>query len=430
MPMPPVDLTDVKVESEPPARRTGSLLRAPAQPHIAVAGLAVPGVGRVEPAVERPFAVVRNRDDIEIPILSLALNSLIGIAPTTYLAYANASLRLCRFLWAIDSDPETLTRREYLAFRRWLDHCQQLPTTMPPPKRHDPARFTDITGHIESSTAAQAVAAIRSLYQALEDNEHIEVSPIPAAAGRAAMRGSNPLDRPDHGRGGAHCPGADRPFPQKRSRRQPLLPDLVEHLLADPTPRGRAMWRFMSESGPRINEVLTMQPERMFLDENYVDVLGKGLGGATRWVPISDAAVEAFREYQDDLSSKGVHLLAGQPVWRSLRRPYGPISYHGIRYTLATRLALADPRPCSPHVLRHTAATAMLVDLGMPVERVQKVLGHALLSSTQGYLHADDATATQAFTHAWRTGRTRPDLDMTGLYNDNDIADFLGALDD
>ena len=132
MPTPQVDAADVKVEQQPPARRPGSLLRAPAQPHILVAGLAVPGVGRVEPD-ERPFAVVRDRDDNEIAILALALNSLRGLAPKTYLAYANASLRLCRFLWAIGSDPETLTRCEYLAYRR----CRPPPTsatTMSPTK--------------------------------------------------------------------------------------------------------------------------------------------------------------------------------------------------------------------------------------------------------------------------------------------------------
>ena len=184
------------------------------------------------------------------------------------------------------------------------------------------------------------------------------------------------------------------------------------------------MWRFMSESGPRINEVLTMQPERMFLDENYVDVLGKGLGGATRWVPISDAAVDAFREYQEDLARKGVHLLAGQPVWRSLRRR----THHYLRrHPLHPRHPAGSSRSEAPVAARPSSHRSdhHALDLGMPVERVQVVLGHAFLSSTQVYLHADEATATQAFAHAWRTGRTRPQLDLTGLYNDTDIADFL-----
>lgn len=48
------------------------------------------------------------------------------------------------------------------------------------------------------------------------------------------------------------------------------------------------------------------------------------------------------------------------------------------------------PRPINPHMLRHSYATR-LIDAGVPISQVQRALGHASLSSTQVYLHVNDA---------------------------------------
>ena len=398
---------------------------------IDVANLCVPGIGTFEELDDSPFALVRDPSGTEIEFISIALALLDGVVASTLRSYAKSMLRLCRFLWAIGSSPETMTRREFRAYLRWLDRCTQLPETMKVPNRHDPRRFKDITGHISLTTLDHAESSVRSLYRALEENEVIAVSPVPASRRSGLLKGMNPLDRPRPFIRGATEPGEmTRRRRRRRKRREPLPLELREHLLADTTPRGRAMWRFMLESGPRINEVLTMQPQLMYLDENYVDVLGKGLDGGTRWVPISHAAVDAFLEYQAFLASRGVHLVPGQPVWRSLRRPYGPIGYHAVRAIMATRLAKVSNKAYSPHALRHTAATAMLTELRLSVEQVQKVLGHEFITSTQIYLHADTAEATRSFVEAWRNGRTRPALDVSDLYDADLIADFLGALDD
>ena len=46
---------------------------------------------------------------------------------------------------------------------------------------------------------------------------------------------------------------------------------------------------------------------------------------------------------------------------------------------------------CYPHLFRHSSATAMAND-GIPLRSLQKILGHSRLSTTEIYVHPDEAT--------------------------------------
>ena len=50
----------------------------------------------------------------------------------------------------------------------------------------------------------------------------------------------------------------------------------------------------------------------------------------------------------------------------------------------------------TPHQLRHTFAT-QLINHGMPMESVRKLLGHKTLNMTQHYARIYDATVQQQF---------------------------------
>lgn len=59
------------------------------------------------------------------------------------------------------------------------------------------------------------------------------------------------------------------------------------------------------------------------------------------------------------------------------------------------RLAKECGFPVRPHMLRHTAATNW-VRAGVDLDVVQRLLGHASLSSTGVYLHASDKDKRRA----------------------------------
>lgn len=81
------------------------------------------------------------------------------------------------------------------------------------------------------------------------------------------------------------------------------------------------------------------------------------------------------------------------------------MSYRAVK-GFFDRLAQSCGFPVRPHMMRHTAATNW-VRAGVPVDVVQRLLGHAPLGSTTVYLHAADddcrrAVETVAAGGTWR----------------------------
>ncbi len=56
-------------------------------------------------------------------------------------------------------------------------------------------------------------------------------------------------------------------------------------------------------------------------------------------------------------------------------------------------------RSVTPHMLRHTAAT-MLVEGGVDIRFVQRLLGHASIATTQIYTHVTDMALRNALERA------------------------------
>ena len=158
-------------------------------------------------------------------------------------------------------------------------------------------------------------------------------------------------------------------------------------------------------------------------------VLGKG--GKARTVPLPSPARDAVLAYlaQVGISLAEVLHISGlpdsdaetlQPLLRAQRgrrcpgraAPSSPLRYStlhtGLKAYLAQRandLAAQDPVACvklrqaSTHWLRHTCATLALQS-GVPINAVQRVLGHASLQTTSHYLTAQQEalqTAMEGF---------------------------------
>lgn len=153
--------------------------------------------------------------------------------------------------------------------------------------------------------------------------------------------------------------------------------------------RAQAMIELLYATGLRVSELVSLPLTACLRDREFLIVLGKG--AKERLVPLSEPACEAVDAYR---AVRRTHIPAGKESrWLF---PSRGASGHITRQRFAQILkALAmdsgvEPSKVSPHVLRHAFASHLLAN-GADLRSVQKMLGHADISTTQIYTHVIDA---------------------------------------
>jgi site-specific recombinase XerD len=142
--------------------------------------------------------------------------------------------------------------------------------------------------------------------------------------------------------------------------------------------------RLMISTGLRVGEVCRLRVEDISPDGLSLRVHGKG--SRDRVAYVSDTTLRT------DLSKifKRRRIDAGSSAALFLNRRGFPIRPQSIRSKL--RKVAGDAgiaRRVTPHMLRHTAAT-LLIETGVDIRFVQRLLGHASIATTEIYTHISD----------------------------------------
>ncbi len=143
--------------------------------------------------------------------------------------------------------------------------------------------------------------------------------------------------------------------------------------------RRAALIELLYATGLRISELIAL-PRAAFRDDAPF-IIVRGKGGKERLVPVGEHAARAVRAL--------IAAQEGSPRWLF---PSHGASGHLTRQGVALMLkdlalqAGIDPARVSPHVLRHAFASHLLAH-GADLRAVQKMLGHADISTTQIYTH-------------------------------------------
>ena len=193
-------------------------------------------------------------------------------------------------------------------------------------------------------------------------------------------RGDNPCDRLDQPKIGRHLPDV-----LSVGEVDAIMESV--NLSAPSGLRDRAILEILYGCGLRVSEACSLRISRVYLDEGFVRVIGKG--DKERLVPMGEMARKAFADYlavRPEASSRQYDDVA------FLNRFGSPMSRVAVFNIVKHQALLAGVRKnISPHTFRHSFATH-LIENGADLRVVQEMLGHESILTTEIYTHIDSST--------------------------------------
>jgi site-specific recombinase XerD len=176
-----------------------------------------------------------------------------------------------------------------------------------------------------------------------------------------------------------------------------LTAEQLEKLLAEPDlektigKRDRAILEFLFSTGLRVSELVALNRDQINLKSREFSVIGKG--GKSRVVFITDTAARALKDYlttrEDEYKPLFIRYRGPKPdkgnIGESLRISVRSVERLVKKYVRKSGI----PVDATPHTLRHSFATDLLVE-GADLRAIQRLLGHKDVSTTQIYTHLTD----------------------------------------
>lgn len=169
--------------------------------------------------------------------------------------------------------------------------------------------------------------------------------------------------------------------------------EMVDRLLNAPSlseiqgKRDKAILEVFFSTGLRVSELTSLNRDKIDLERREFGVVGKG--GKARVVFLSSRAAEWLKKYLDERDDKYNpvfihHKGKSDPTTPDEKMRLTPRSVQRMIKKYVRKIKL--PVDATPHVLRHSFATDLLM-AGADIRSVQEMLGHKNISTTQIYTH-------------------------------------------
>jgi integrase/recombinase XerD len=155
--------------------------------------------------------------------------------------------------------------------------------------------------------------------------------------------------------------------------------------------RNRAIIEVLFSCGLRVSELVNLKLSDLYIEEEFVKVLGKG--SKERLVPISKKAIRELDFWFDDRSH--MNIKPGEEDYVFLNRRGAHLTRTMILIMIKHQAEVAGiQKTISPHTLRHSFATALL-EGGADLRVIQALLGHESIGTTEIYTHIDTSMLRQ-----------------------------------
>lgn len=147
--------------------------------------------------------------------------------------------------------------------------------------------------------------------------------------------------------------------------------------------RDLAIIETLFSCGMRVSELTELELANIYWDDQVVRVFGKGK--KERFVPVGEKALHDIGNYLTARKEWKIQKGYEQTVFLNLAGTrFSRISVFKLVKELALRAGIY--KPISPHTLRHSFATALVMG-GADLRVVQAMLGHASIVTTEIYTH-------------------------------------------
>jgi integrase/recombinase XerD len=156
--------------------------------------------------------------------------------------------------------------------------------------------------------------------------------------------------------------------------------------------RDYVMFELLYSSGLRVSELISLKLEDISFDAGFLRVMGKG--SKERIVPLHMRALGRLNSY---ISLKRPEILRKKSSpYLFITRRGGPMTRQRFWQTMK-KLGRRNGLDISPHTMRHSFATHLL-EGGADLRSLQKLLGHADISTTQIYTKVTTDRLKQVYT--------------------------------
>lgn len=186
-------------------------------------------------------------------------------------------------------------------------------------------------------------------------------------------------------------PAQDFPLPKvEKTLPKYAKPDQIEELFKVPkvsTTRGlrdAAIIAILYACGLRVSELISLKLLDLDLSRGFLQTMGKG--SKERVVPLNERALGIIANYLQHARPNLLGQSSSDILF--IRKSGLPLSRQSVWKIIKKYAQLAGVKELSPHKLRHSFATHLLLG-GINLRALQLMLGHSDLATTEIYMHVD-----------------------------------------
>lgn len=218
--------------------------------------------------------------------------------------------------------------------------------------------------HLKEASAKRHVASVRSLFRWLEDSGHVPEDPFRGTRVRIKL---------------------PRRLPRVLSRAE--LATILEHPVSGDfsSITARMAAELLFATGIRVAELAGLRDIDIDLVASVITIIGKGSRQRRVYVPDSEIRdlIVVYRQARDAREHEAESFLIN-----SRGGAASPQYIRRLVRQLGENAALT--RRVTPHMFRHSVATYLLEE-GVDIRYVQRLLGHRSIVTTEIYTHVADA---------------------------------------